>query len=604
MIEAIRKKIEASNPFQQLTAAMTSLLPGSPIQLQGISGSLMAFAAVHLFELRNTQILLVVADRDHAEQLCDDCATLLGDDRVRLYVSGPGHNAKNLDMSATIAQMETLRSLSSSKHIIIVASAEALTTKLPPIKQFINHAIELEVNKEYPFDELIQKLMTMSFLKKDFVEEYGDFAVRGGILDIFPFVGDNPIRFEFWGDTIESIREFDVLSQRSIRELKAAYVITNLSNDYKGETNLSQSTDSAAEKETRVSVFKYLSSDALLLFDEPVLIEKEIEELQEEGYSNIFNWKMIEESTNGFARFDHIAIQNPQSKIRIDFHSYSQPQIAGSIKRLVGQIQKFSNQGNMVYLACDTKEEGERLDELIEEELTVPDESAVVARKTEDILNLWKDVENDENQNGNNIYTITQPQIFISEPHIPPADNLSLQITYQHLPEALHSGFIYSPAKIAIFTEHEIFGRLKRRGTAKRKMFKGFTQKELQQLKRGDFVVHQDYGIGQFAGLQKIKVRGVEAEVIKLIYEENDALYVHLNFVNRVQKYSSQEGHTPKLNKLGGADWDRLKLRARKKIKDIARDLIKLYARRRASAGLCICIRYTLAERNGSFVYL
>jgi transcription-repair coupling factor (superfamily II helicase) len=611
VIEVIKKKIIESEPFRRLTVAMKSLQPGSPVQLQGISGSLVAFAAVHIFELRQTQVVLVAPDRDRAEQLRDDCATLLDDDQVCLYVSGPAHAAMNLDMSAPIAQIETLRSLSLSKRVLIVASAEALTSKLPPIKQFTECAIELEVNKEYLFEELIRNLMTMSFIKKDFVEEFGDFAVRGGILDIFPFIGDNPIRFEFWGDTVESIREFDVLSQRSIRELQMATIVASLFSDNTDSTNVSQKSGGADEKEPRVSVFEYLSRDALLFFDEPILIEKEIEELKQEGYSNIFDWKIIEESANGFAKFDHTTIRNPQSIIRIDFQSHPQPPIAGSIKRLIEQIHKFSNQGNTVYLACDTKEESERLDDLIEEELTAPDELRAgsqkletISQESEDNFPIWEDVGNDGSQNENTSYLLTQPPISALKAHPLVAENLSSPTTYQLLPEALHSGFIYPPATIVVFTEHEIFGRLKRRGTATRKKFKGFTQKELQQLKRGDFVVHQDYGIGQFAGLQKIRVRGVEAEVMKLVYEENDALYVHLNFIERVQKYSSQEGYTPKLSKLGGSDWDRLKSRARKKIKDIARDLIKLYARRKHEQGFAFASdTHWQKEMEASFLY-
>jgi transcription-repair coupling factor (superfamily II helicase) len=592
VIEQTRKRIIESEPFRQLTEAEKSLQPGSPVQLQGISGSLIAFAAAHLFEIRKTQIVLVAAERDRAEQLRDDCATLLGDDHVCLYVSGPAHAAVNLDMGAPIAQMETLRSLSRSECVLVVASAEALTSKLPTPKQFVERAIELEINKEYPFEELIQTLAALSFVKKDFVEEYGDFAVRGGILDIFPFVGDNPIRFEFWGDTVESIREFDVLSQRSIRELQTAHIVASLRGD------VSESTGPRAEiRDTHVSLFEYLSSTALLFFDEPVLIEKEIEELQQEGYSNIFSWNMIQEKANGFAQFDHSTIQNSQTVTRIDFHSHPQPPIAGSIKRLIEQVQKFTNQGNTVYLACDTKEEGERLDGLIEEELTAPDDSGL------------------RNQNENDGFPMgithgtapTSPQRSVAEDlerTKTQVEDLTSPITYQLLPEALHTGFIYPPANIVIFTEHEIFGRLKRRGTTKRKKFKGFTQKELQLLKRGDFVVHQDYGIGRFAGLQKIMVRSVEAEVMKLVYEENDALYVHLNFVDRVQKYSSQEGHTPKLSKLGGSDWDRLKSRARRRIKDIARDLITLYARRKHDQGFAYASdTHWQKEMEASFIY-
>ena len=288
MVDQIRNRITSSEPFRQLTAALKSLQPGSPVQLRGISGSLTAFTAVHIFELRQSHLLLVAADKDRAEQLRDDCATILGDDRVCLYISGPAHAAMNLDMSASIAQIETLRSLLQSIPILVVASAEALTTKLPPAKQFVERAIELEVNREYPFEDLLQKLATMGFLKKDFVEEYGDFAVRGGILDVFPFIGDNPIRFEFWGDTVESVREFDVISQRSIRELQKATMVASL---FTKNADSAREPDSADEKEARISIFEYLSNDALLFFDEPMHIEKEIEELQQEGYSNILTWK-------------------------------------------------------------------------------------------------------------------------------------------------------------------------------------------------------------------------------------------------------------------------------------------------------------------------
>jgi transcription-repair coupling factor (superfamily II helicase) len=611
MIEVIRNNIETSTPFRQVSAAMKALQPGNVVHLFGISGSLLAFAAAHLFEERKTQLMLVLPDRDRAEQLRDDCAALLGDDRVCLYVSGPDHAAMHLDMNAPIAQIETLTSLSRSKIVLVIASAEALTTKLPAAKQLNERTVELQANHEYPFEELIQKLLTLSFIKKDFVEEYGDFAVRGGILDVFPFVGDNPIRLEFWGDTVDSIREFDVLSQRSIRELQTAHIVGRLFDDAAPSADVSRSQAAAEEKEAPVSVFEYLSDDALLFFDEPVLIEKEIEELQQEGYSNIFDWNGVEKCVHDFSSIDHTVIVNSQSGSGIDFHSSPQPPVAGSIKRLIEQMKKYSGRGNKVYIACDTKEEGERLNGLIEEELTAPDELGGDSRMTEDkhrgtedISGMWEAGETDGPEKDENDGQATEPYPSSFKASPPPLENQSSPIPYQLLSETLHSGFIYPPAHIALFTEHEIFGRLKRRGTAKRKMFKGFTQKEFQQLKRGDFVVHQDYGIGRFAGLQKIKVRGVETEVMKLEYDEKDTLYVHLNFINRVQKYSSQEGHTPKLNKLGGADWERLKSRARKKIKDIARDLIVLYARRKHKQGFAFSSdTHWQKEMEASFIY-
>ncbi|MBE0557112.1 MAG: DEAD/DEAH box helicase, partial [Proteobacteria bacterium] len=195
---------------------------------------------------------------------------------------------------------------------------------------------------------------------------------------------------------------------------------------------------------------------------------------------------------------------------------------------------------------------------------------------------------------------------FLNAPK-PPPDSESPRIDLSRLnvfTNALHFGFGYPPGRLALFTEHELFGRLKRRGTSRRTAFRGISQKELQQLRRGDFVVHQDYGIGKFAGLQKIRVSGVEQEVMKLLYDENGVVYVNLGAIARVQKYSSQEGHTPKLSTLGSQHWERLKERAKKKIKDIARELITLYARRKHEPGISFTPdTHWQKEMEASFLY-
>ncbi len=596
MIDQIRKKIIESDPFLEFEKKIRSLRPDKPIHICGISGSLLSFVAAHLYDLQLKQLLVVVPDKDKAEQLRDDCALLLGESVVQLYACGPSHAAKLLDMSAPIAQIETLRALSKMESALIIASAEAITVSLPPKENFIERSIELDVNKEYPFEELIQKLISLGFEKKDFVEEYGDFAVRGGILDVFPFIGDNPIRFEFWGDTIESIREFDTLSQRSIRELQSANITASLRCDYANNADSPQNadfTDGVKSQKSEingrklskqyVTIFEYLNNDATVLLYDPILIQREIEELIHEGHEETLRWNEIEKKINNFSVVEHSALVKHENAI--DFRSQSQPAIGGSIKRLIEQVRNLNEDGYEVFISCDTKEEGERLNELIEEELTAPEKQNTEYR-----------IENIENTNQDNENNYIAKQVDIN--------SIASAIQYSLFFDALHSGFVNHPAKIATFTEHEIFGRVKRRGSTKRKKFKGFSQKEFQLLKRGDFVVHQDYGIGKFSGLQKIKVRGVETEVMKILYEENDSLYVHLNYINRVQKYSSKEGHTPKLSKLGGTEWERLKSRARKKIKDIARDLIKLYARRKHEKGFAFAPdTHWQKEMEASFIY-
>ncbi|MBI4810696.1 MAG: DEAD/DEAH box helicase, partial [Ignavibacteriales bacterium] len=422
----------------------------------------------------------------------------------------------------------------------------------------------------------------------NFVETYGDFAVRGGIIDVFSFVGENPIRFEFWGDTVESIREFDVLSQRSIQELKSASIVPNLTTDDTDETRIN--TD---------SLFDYLNKDAIVILDEPEIIKREVDELVKEGVTNLFAFGDINQRTSQFAiinnsnfrtgkseiparRFALAGGQNLKfmvregepSEIIMDFNSQPQPPFNGSVNLLVDYLAKLTNDGYKIFLTSDTKEESERLKELIEEVGTSPKLDSRLIR-----LSRIQD------SSTSILYPLSSINLFF-------------------LTETVHSVFIYQSSKIALLTEHEIFGRFKRRELSKQRRFKGFSQKELHQLKRSDYVVHVDHGIGEFAGLTKIKVGGAEQEVMKVLFLEKDTLYVNLNFINRVQKYSSQEGHAPKLTKLGAPDWERMKSKAKSRIKDIARDLITLYAMRKQEQGTAFSPdSHWQKELEASFMY-
>jgi len=513
MIRDVKDSILQSEPMVKLREAIQSLRRGESFPLRGVNGSIMAFVAASLFE-QQKQVLLVVADDDRAEEVRDDCILLLGEEAVRFFGHAQTHEAKLLDMSSPVARVESLKALAAGEDVVVVACGSALAGKIPEQKKFSDGLLVVEAKKEYLFEKFLQQLSTMGFERKDFVEECGDMAVRGGIVDIFLFVGENPLRLEFWGDTVESIREFDVLSQRSIKQLQSATIAAGLSAD--------------AES----SLFDYLRDDAAVIIDEPALIEKEIEELRCEGVENVFGWRDLEQRANAFRTVIHSSIGTTNAR-SIDFNSSSQAALNGSIKLLRDHVVKLQKDGYQIILASDTEEEAARLKELFE------------ASSTEEPVVL---------------------------PHF--------------ISQTLHSGFILPSSKIAFVTEHQFFGRRRRRGSARRPKFKGFSQKDVSQLKRGDYVVHVDYGIGKFAGLQKIKVRGVEQEVMRVLYLENDVLYVNLNFVHRVKKYSSKEGHVPALTKLGGPEWEKLKSRARKKIKDIARDLITLYARRKHEQGV------------------
>jgi transcription-repair coupling factor (superfamily II helicase) len=333
-----------------------------------------------------------------------------------------------------------------------------------------------------------------------------------------------------------------------------------------------QGGENAQETKIKENLLSYFSEDAVVLLEDASLLKKEFDELESEGVATDFSFEEIEKRIESFSRMIHSPFQ--ASLAEIDFQSQSQPSVNGSIKILKEKIAEFSEKGFDVIITSDRKEELERIQDLIEEEKDQP-----------------RDVEDEEE---------------IDEAILPSTEDLNDSTTQrlQYSSESFHSGFVLESAKIVLFTEHEIFNRIKARAEKKRKRFKGISAKELHALRRGDYVTHVDHGIGKFLGLAKINVGGSEQEVAKLEYAEKGTLFVNLNYITRIQKYSSAEGHEPKLNKLGSPDWEKLKARTKKKIKDIARDLIKLYAKRKMESGFAFQPdAHWQKEMEASFMY-
>ena len=562
MIEKIKNIISRSETITQLQQLLNNLSSDTEIEIRNIAGSLIAFLAAEVLEQSGRQVVLVCSDEDRAEKLRDDCALILGESSICFFGTRPVHAAQTLDMSSSIAQIETMKSLASGKPLLIIASPHSITEHVPPPDEFRQSVIEIAIKNEYHFQDLIDRLTSIGFERKNFVESYGDIAVRGGIIDVFPYVGENPIRIEFWGNTVESIREFDVLSQRSIRELQSASIVPSLTRDGSQDSN----PEILPATAFNATLFDHLDLNAVIIVDDPSAIKREIDELADSNKKNTLSFGDVDARLKKFPNIIHRRITSAESpastrspKAVMDFSSVSQPSFNGSINALVANLEKLSAENYSIILMSDASSETKRLQELIDEVVTSPD-----AESSGEIS------------------------------HIKP----------EFLTETLHSGFLFPSAKIAIFTEHEIFNRLKRRGLAKRRRFKGFSQKELQQLKRGDYVVHIDHGIGIFSGLVKISIGGIEQEVMKVNFLEDDVLYVNVNSLNRVQNFSSQEGHVPKLTRLGTAEWERIKDRAKKRIKDIARDIIALYAKRKMQSGFAFSSdTHWQKELEASFMY-
>lgn len=551
MINQIIDKIKHSTVFLDLKKIVNQLIPGEIAYLFNISGTFTIIVVDYISHLLQKPIVVVSPDKDTTEKLYDDYINLVGKDGVYLFGESPAPEVELLEVSPPISQIETLKALFKNDAKIIFASAYSFAEKLPQIQNIEDKLIEVKQNAYYEFQKFIQQLDKLEFQRKSFVESCGDYSVRGGIIDVFPYVGTNPIRLEFFGDLIESIREFDPLSQRSIKELSSASIVPDLLK--------------SNEHNTVYSLLDYLNQNTTLILMQSDLIENQIEKFKKEGSHNIFDWTYIESKISKFKILKSPSLHtiDDNSKNSINFQSTVQPAFNKSIKIFLQKIEELVLNRYSIFITCSSETEAKRFKELIDE---------ILQSENKDIFkNLhWESIKN-------------FLQIFV---------------------EPIHAGFVFHPAKLAVFTEHELFGRSIQRSTTKHKHFKGISFKELTQLKKGDFVTHIDYGIGIFDGLEKIKIGNIEQEVVRIKYQDNDILYLNLNYVNKIQKYSSREGHVPKLSKLGTRDWENLKLRAKKKIKDIARDLIKLYAKRKTEEGFAFSSDSPWQkELEASFIY-
>ena len=524
MREKIRHTIEGLDTFNALSNSALR-----DVTVTGVPGSLAAFVAVGIHDRRGCQVLFVTGDDASAESVRDDLAVLLGTDVVHLFAAS--HAGGRLRApEAAVADVQALRSLVELPRAVVVTPARGLSLPVPAPSAIAREVIRLTKGERADLTGVIRLLRESAFEQKDFVETHGDFSVRGGILDVFAFAGDNPVRAEFSGDEIESIREFDPVSQRSIRDLEATTIVPDLFVPRPGEERSAR----------RSSLLEYLRDDAVIVLDEPELIAREID--AGAAAEDSLPGELTRELLPLFVRISLRALPLPGSA-PLDFGGRLQPSFNGSVASLRKDLSALLHEGYTVYFTSDTNAELARLRELLS---TFPGE-------------------NQGEETGG---------VPVLE-----TDNLHFSL------EALHGGFVLPGARLALYTEHQTFNRLKRRGRKRAAKFRGLTERDVQMLHRGDYVVHQDFGIGRYEGMKRIVVGGAEQEVVTIRYEARDTLFVNLNYVGKLQKYSSKEGHVPALSRLGSAEWEKLKTRAKKRVKDIARELITLYARRKRSQG-------------------
>lgn len=503
MLKEIKDKIYGSTEF-----SLISEKEGKNLFFTGIRGSLTAFIIARLYEM-NSKIVFCSNDNSRLFKLKDDLNLIIGADKAGLYL---GEFDEEFESDITPLST-TLKSISGGESFILLTSPEALNKNILTEESFRKNILSIKKDSDCVFDDLVKRLKEFSFTRKKIVEEENDYAVRGGIIDIYPENLNQPVRIEFYGDMVESIREFDLVTQRSIAQLDSVEILPS--------AEVLNNSESETEK-----LIDYIKQDTFFLLDEPDLIKEENRE--------IF-FKTVNYSRSYFSGFPLVKSEalNESEKAEtteLFIDTKSQPSFNSNTKLFAENLSELSAIGYSVYISCTDDYQLKRTRELVD-----------------DILG----------DDFNNI---------------------------KYIDGSIHEGFILPSASVAVYTEHQVFGRYFRPAKRKRK-FGGITFKELSTINYGDFMVHQNFGIGKYAGLKKITTGGVEQEAVKLLYKDNDMVFVNLNSLHLIKKFSAAEGVTPKLNKLGGSEWERIKQKTKKKIQEIARDLILLYSKRKSEKG-------------------
>lgn len=524
------------------------------INTQNLVGSSNAFLVAGLFEKFEKSVVAILPDKESAAYLKSDIENLIGSNKL-LFL--PDSYTKPFNINQTDAfnvqqRTEVLNQLyRRSGAYILLTYPEAIAETVIPSADLKKNRVELNIGDAFEIDFIIEFLNAYHFEREDFVYEPGQFSIRGGIVDIFSFSHDFPYRIELDGSKIESIRSFDTVSQLSVKELQFAAIVPDISKD-----------DIITK---RSSIWNYVSDDCLLFVEDIKL-----------------SFDIIHHGIDKAANFYHDA--NSKAGLPAPMDLFESP----------SDIQKILNGYRVI-------ESGSRTlfkpNEVIEFNI-LPQPSF---DKSFDLL-ITHLRQNEKSGIRNLVFSETGKQIERLQSIF---DDLSADLEFIPVYQGLSKGFLDGINKTAYYTEHQIFNKYYRHKTKTRyTRNQALTLKELRDLTPGDFVVHIDHGIGKFEGLQKIEMAGTLQEAVRISYKNNDLLYVNIHSLHKISKYSGKEGTEPVLNKLGSDAWQNLKRKTKSKVKDIARDLILLYAKRKAQTGFSFSRdTYLMTELEASFMF-
>lgn len=554
-IDQLEQRIGGSDPVRQLEQRYAK---EKTLRIKGMAGSLLALAAGIIARREGGVHLLVTDDRDEASYLCNDLTNIAGDKlpgAILFYPTAYKRSVQTLreDPAGIVQRTAVLTALGNHKDpkkpLIICTYPEALAEKVADRQKLAENMLRIRKGQRIAMDELEKQLAGYLFERVDFVGEPGQYSRRGGIIDIFSFGDNKPYRIDFFGDDVESIRLFNVGSQLSTETRDEVDIVPNLKNP------------ELAEK--RVSLAEYIGGDTVTLWmTNPVHFLGKLDQIRTKLLGELTDPTTIDEHVTSRKRFveetpdwrwiglNVNAPERPADGVDIDFGASPQLQFNKNFELLAADIRRGNEEGRTTYILTENRAQMERLENVFE--------------------------------------------------------SVGLEhVGYGHVPVTLHGGFVMPLLKIALYTDHQIFDRY-HRYTVPNEIDRreSMTIAELNALQIGDYVVHIDHGVGKFGGLVRSTANGVVQEFVKLVYRDNDILFVNVHSLHRISKYKDKDSPEPKVHKLGSGAWQKLKLTTKNKVKDIARELIALYAKRKASDGFAYSPdSFLQQELEASFMY-
>lgn len=580
MIQDLLQRYRQNPRLFQIADRLSFARP-QQILLPGLQGSSAAFVfSAALTHDSNSQLnhLIVLNDAEEAAYFHNSIENITGGLDI-FYFPSSFRNRKNfrlLHSSHVMLRTEALtRVAAGGNRKVLVTYPEALLEKVVMPDRIASQVIQIKTGDNIDLGAMLLKLADYGFERTDFVYEPGQFAIRGGILDIYSFGNEKPYRIELFGNEVDSIRIVDPETQLSERKLIQVTIIPNVDADL-GEGQ-------------RISLFDFLPENTVLWIQDPQFLREKLQDTLEEVEAFMAISKNLQDSKaanpsraavaeeedkfqranltlDDFIRPDaldeavkmrHLLVWGHGAElptgaaagIELDFHTQAQPAFNRQFEMLIRDLKSWEAKGFSLFLFADNPKQLERLQTIF--------------------------------------------------------DDLKAELVFEPVTVSIHEGFVDEDLKLVCYTDHQVFQRYhKYRVKQAYNKNKALTLRTLRELQPGDYVTHIDHGVGVYSGLEKMEVNGKLQEAVRIIYKDSDILYVNINSLHKIAKYTGKEGSVPKINKLGSDVWNKLKEKTKTRVKEIAFDLIKLYAARKAQQGFAHTPdNYMQTELEASFIY-